>query len=264
MKIVSSATMRALDEATIAAGTPGSVLMERAGRGIAQWIHERTGPATVVLVAGKGNNGGDAFVVARYLQEAGHRIRLFLAGALSDLTGDAAQVADEWHRSGGSTCERPQAEDWHPDVMPWPLADVVVDALLGTGSTGAPRGVIEAAVQWINGARNASAVISVDLPTGVDGDSGAVAGEAVVPDCTLTLGLPKPACLLPERCGSVATIEIGLDAEVVAAADPAHPAGVIDDVCRACVWPAREAHAHKGTFGAVQLVGGSPSYERNR
>ncbi|MCZ7527542.1 MAG: NAD(P)H-hydrate epimerase [Acidimicrobiia bacterium] len=186
--VLTPAAMGEADRAAIAAGTPEAVLMERAGRAVARAVRRVAGGSygrRVVVVCGKGNNGGDGLVAARVLRSWGVRADVFLlAGGVDRSRFDRA-------------LDR---------------ADVAVDAMFGTGF----RGDLEGDAAWV--ARRLSGgpvpVVAVDIPSGVDGETGAVAGEAVAADVTVCFAALKPGlCFQPgaARAGSVEVVDIGVD-----------------------------------------------------
>lgn len=214
MKRLSTAEVRRLDRLAIDEyGMPGVVLMENAGAAAARLLASFGVRGSIAIACGRGNNGGDGFVIARHLDAAGHAVRLLVAAA-EPPTGDAAvnlRIAergelpiavlaeddeDAWHRAIGDAC--------------W-----VVDALLGTGSRGAPRGSVAAAVRAINraGGRGTARVLAVDLPSGLDADTGTVAGDCVRADVTATFVAEKPGFGNPEAAaftGRVHVLPIGV------------------------------------------------------
>ncbi len=187
MRSLTRAEVREVDRAAIEDyGVPGVVLMENAGAGAARLLESMgiTGP--VVIACGKGNNGGDGFVIARHLDNAGHTVRILLACPATDLRGDAAINLAIVEKSGldiRCIAEADQAA-WEHE-----LADAawIVDALLGTGLTGPPAGPLSEAIQAINAVRSrGSRVLAVDLPSGLDCDTGKPLGACVVADVTAT------------------------------------------------------------------------------
>ncbi|HEX2537177.1 MAG TPA: NAD(P)H-hydrate epimerase, partial [Pseudolabrys sp.] len=173
IELLTSAEMGGADRLTIAGGTPGLVLMERAGRAVADAVSLRRQGRAVTVVAGPGNNGGDGFVAARILAERNTPVRVLLVGDRDKLRGDAAEAAKRW--TGATVRAAPDALD---------PTHVVVDALFGAGLdrevTGLPRAMIEA----MN--RSRAAVIAVDLPSGINGTTGQVMGAAVEATHTVT------------------------------------------------------------------------------
>lgn len=207
-ELLTTAEMAEADRAAIAGGTPGHTLMEHAGDAVAAAVgveHRR-----VVVVAGPGNNGGDGFVAARLLAERGHEVRVLLVGDIAHLKGDALRAFEHWR--GVTLPATPAAvKD----------CDIVIDALFGAGLdrpvAGLPRAMIEA--------MNASGmpILAVDLPSGINGTSGAVMGVAVNATRTVTFFRCKPGhLLLPGRlhCGPVTVADIGIPASVLGAIAP--------------------------------------------
>lgn len=167
--------------------------MENAGRGVVELLARLGASGTFAVACGRGNNGGDGFVIARHLEADGHPVRLLLAAAPGVYAGDAAINLEVCRRSGlPITCLA------DGDEMAWrgALADAgwIVDALLGTGAAGPPRGAVAAAIAAINARRTAGAgvrVLAVDLPSGLDADTGAAAGACVRADVTATFVAEK-------------------------------------------------------------------------
>jgi len=240
MKAVTTEQMRDLDQRTIAAGTPGMELMERAGRAVAraalEILNQRVARA-VMLFAGKGNNGGDAFVAARHLASAGYAPTLVLLCRPSDLTGDA-----QTHFKKMTGVE---IIEWPGKLPPTAL---IIDGLLGTGLTGEVREPIASAIRFINAAR--VPVIAIDVPSGLG------TGTCVRADVTVTFGQPKIDLLKPSAVDFVGRLEIadiGLliadvtsDVELITRAD--------------IVLPERKRSAHKGTFGHLLIIAGAEGY----
>jgi hydroxyethylthiazole kinase-like uncharacterized protein yjeF len=203
-EVLTPAEMAEVDRRTIAAGTPGTTLMARAGRAIAEAILVRqTAGKPVTVICGPGNNGGDGFVAARVLAERGCVVHVMLLGDASDLKGDAADAMQRWH--GETAPVDPAAIE---------KSGVIVDALFGAGLTRALTGEAAEAVNAINRAHeNGAAVLAVDLPSGIDGASGEVRGAAVKADETITFCRKKPGhLLLPGRmyCGEIRAADIGI------------------------------------------------------
>jgi ADP-dependent NAD(P)H-hydrate dehydratase / NAD(P)H-hydrate epimerase len=245
LELLTTAEMAEADRLTIDDRTSGMALMENAGRAVAEAtaLMQLT---RIVVVAGPGNNGGDGFVAARHLAESGHRVRVCFVGERQRLKGDAAQAADRW--SGPVDAASPELTD----------CDAIVDALFGAGLDrdvdGLPRAMI--------GAMNASSVpiIAVDLPSGINGTSGAIMGAAVNASRTVTFFRRKTGhLLLPGRlqCGAVEVADIGI------------PDGVLDKikpqtfVNAPAFWgasfPRPDSRAHKYSRGHMVVVSGGAS-----
>jgi len=164
--------MREVDARTIAAGTPGYDLMTRAGAAVADAVEAMPAPERrTLVVCGPGNNGGDGFVVARHLRSAGLEVRTVLVGPVSRLSSDARTNHDVCKRMGIPVIRTTDRAAVRRLLR---TADVAVDALLGTGATGAPRGAIGAAVSALNAA--SCPVVALDVPSGVGASDGNVAG----------------------------------------------------------------------------------------
>ena len=258
--LVTAAAMRDIDRTAIhEMGIPSRTLMESAGRAVAEAILSHFGIEEArrpLIVAGKGNNGGDGLVVARLLKEAGAQPRVVMIAGEQELSPDPAAMLAAWRAVGGTVeflADEPAVARWFQNP---PAGDVVVDALLGTGASGAPKGAILDAIRGIN--RLGRSVAAIDIPSGIDPDSGAVPGVAVDADLTVTLGLPKRGLHLHparERVGVLEIADIGIPREATMAAD-VRDFLVQDDDAPAWLpqWP---RNAHKGTRGRLLIVGGS-------
>jgi len=205
-ELLTTAEMAEADRLAIAGGIAGSELMESAGRAVAEAVAERhSSGSRVVVVAGPGNNGGDGFVAARLLAERGARVEVMLLGDIGRLKGDAALAAKKW--TGSVAAAEPRALAG---------ADVVIDALFGAGLDRPLEGAARALIEAINA--GTAPVYAVDLPSGINGTSGAVLGVAVKAAHTITFFRKKPGhLLLPGRlhCGTIAVADIGIPASVL-------------------------------------------------
>jgi hydroxyethylthiazole kinase-like uncharacterized protein yjeF len=205
IELLSPQQMAQADRLTIQGGTPGIELMENAGRAVADAVSARAHSGPILVVAGPGNNGGDGFVAARLLTESGREVRLMLIGGRERLKGDAALAAQRWVRP---------IEAAEPAKLGTPA--VIVDALFGAGLDRPVEGVARALIEAINAA--GVPVVSVDLPSGISGNSGAVMGAAVRATETVTFFRRKPGhLLLPGRahCGPVKVADIGISSAVL-------------------------------------------------
>lgn len=242
-------------------GVPGLELMERAGAEVAREVRRRLGEGggRVALFCGKGNNGGDGFVAARHLAARGVRVEVFLFGRSADLAGDGRVNLDRAVAAGVPVREAPEESDDPFVAGRLAGADILVDALLGTGFTGAPRGRVRDAIGLARAARLFT--VAVDAPSGVDTLSGRVPGDALRADVTVTLCRPKVGLYLhPGRAlaGEIVVVPIGIPEEALAKAG----AGAFlfdEEAARALVRP-RPRNAHKGLFGRILIAGGSPDY----
>jgi hydroxyethylthiazole kinase-like uncharacterized protein yjeF len=244
-ELLSPAEMAEADRRTIAAGTTGEKLMDRAGRAVADLIANRYPLGTrVVVTCGPGNNGGDGFVAARILRERGYPVRVSLLGSREALAGDAAKAAGKW----GGDVSTMSASSLNG-------ADVIVDALFGAGLSRNLEGKAKAAVEQVAG--SGIPVVAVDLPSGIDGASGQVRGAAVRAIETVTFCRKKPAHLLfPGRrhCGRIHVADIGISTSTVAAVSPRTFAN--EPVLWRQVLPAPSADGHKYDRGHAVVVSG--------
>jgi hydroxyethylthiazole kinase-like uncharacterized protein yjeF len=206
IELLTTSEMAEADRLAIAGGVPGLALMERAGRAVADAVAARHPVgARVAVVAGPGNNGGDGFVVARVLAERGYPARVLLVGDPAALKGDAAKAAAGWR--GTTEAATPQALAG---------ADVIVDALFGAGLDRPVTGLARVMIETMNGA--GVPVVAVDLPSGINGSTGAQMGVAVQATESITFFRRKPGhLLLPGRlhCGRVRVVDIGIPATVL-------------------------------------------------
>jgi hydroxyethylthiazole kinase-like uncharacterized protein yjeF len=217
------------------------------------------GGGSVSILCGRGNNGGDGFVAARHLKAAGFAVRVFVAASADDLSPDA--------RANHEACEKAKIPvTFLPEPRAWGegseadnavgQSSFLVDALLGTGSKGAPRGAIAAAVECA--VRAEKPIVAIDIPSGVDATTGHAEAPSIRAEMTVTLALPKAGLALEpgrERAGRLVVVDIGIPSELVAGQRPSHLLASAD-WARALL-PTRAADAHKGTVGRVLFVGGS-------
>ena len=259
MEIVTGEQMRRIDARTIEGrGVPGAVLMENAGRGVAEAMaREIPGLARrpVVVLCGKGNNGGDGLVAARHLLRLGVPSRVVLLASGGTLSGDPAANLERARAAGVSVEEAPDEKTWRA-ATPLPGRAVVVDAILGTGVRGATRGLAACVIEDVNS--SGATVVAIDVPSGIDADDGAVPGPAILAHRTLTLCRPKLGLVLEpaaSHAGPFAVIDIGIADE-----DVATESSILfwtDEGAAAALLPPRPASAHKGTMGHLLAVAGS-------
>ena len=211
MEILSTTEMAEADRLTIAGGVLGIELMDRAGQAVADLAARHKAPGSrVAVVAGPGNNGGDGFVAARCLAERGYHVQVLVVGEAARLKGDAALAARRW--TGPVQSAQPEGLG---------DADLIIDALFGAGLDRPVEGLPRAMIKAMNA--SAAPIIAVDLPSGINGTSGAVMGEAVKAAATVTFFRKKPAHLLiPGRlhCGEIALADIGIPSSVLARIAP--------------------------------------------
>jgi NAD(P)H-hydrate epimerase len=248
-------------------GVPGLLLMENAGRAATDVLERVTGPVRgrrVVVVAGKGQNGGDGFVVARQLLARGAAVSVWLAADAGEIGGSARTNLDALRRSGVPVIEVPvsaaavlaarvaTARGFHAALVG---ADLVVDALLGTGARGPATGRVACAIEAIN--RSGRPVCALDLPSGLSADHGDLLGPTVRATLTVTLGLAKVGLYLPAgvaHAGRVELADIGVPRAWLAEGIGA--ALLEEDDVRALL-PGRPVDSHKGRFGHLLVVAGS-------
>lgn len=238
------ADIRALEAAAAPGASPG--LMERAGHAAAHIASDRmlASGRSVLVIAGQGNNGGDGFVVARHLLQAWYRVRVVFAGDPARLPADARAAHDAWVAAGGTIAPR----------LPQQPVDLVVDALFGIGLARALDGRPAELVDWIN--RQPAPVLSLDMPSGLAADTGAVLGCAVRAARTVSFIALKPGLLTldgPDHAGEIEVADLGLD---VAALRPAM-GRTIGHALLAQVLAPRLRNTHKGSFGSLGIIGGA-------
>ncbi|MCX8073418.1 MAG: NAD(P)H-hydrate dehydratase [Candidatus Binatia bacterium] len=257
IRLVSAAQMRMLDRVTIEEfGVPSFALMERAARGAVKVFH-RHFPAEsrkrVLIVAGKGNNGGDGMVCARLLAEQGISVSVALLADPGDLKGDAARAYRELVGTAISVV---------PNINPRELAALLSDAtavfdgLLGTGLNSPVSGALAEAIDLLNG--SGKPILALDTPSGLDSDRGIPLGRAVCANVTATFGLPKVGLVVyPGRAfvGRLEVVDIGIPEAAVTRAEPRYWQLEAVDVARRLIH--RPPTAHKGTCGHVLVVGGA-------
>ena len=260
--LATSEQMREYDRSAIERyGIPGIVLMENAGKAFVDSLVLHAGllpQSRVAVVSGKGNNGGDGFVITRHLLNRGCAVDLFTLGAGDSLKGDAHT---QWKVLAALSTDRLRMVDANSAAdIPGPgTYGAVVDAMYGTGFAGALDGNSARFARWMNA--SGSFVAAVDVPSGVNANTGAVAGEAVRANLTVTMGLAKPGLYLgegKERSGNVVVADIGIPAEVFRSGKSVTCRIEREDVLR---WlPERAWNANKYTTGKVYVVAGSRSF----
>jgi len=259
MKLLTAKEMQNLDSISInKIGIPGVVLMENAGKAVAEFISNRW-PSSwhVYIFCGLGNNGGDGLVVARHLYNRGYKVKVFLAGSKKKVKGDAAvnlNIAlnmgiyiEETTPTHLSFLEKKGKE-----------TSVLVDALLGTGAKGAPRGILADLVKLINNSEGVK--IAVDLPSGVDADTGKVQGEAVKADYTITFAYPKRGLYLypgMNYVGKVEIVDIGIPSNILEKEKIDIQANLLQSMDFSHELFYRLPSSHKGNFGHLLVIAGS-------
>lgn len=264
--LVTTEQMRELDRRTIEdCGVKGEVLMERAGGGVAALVRRMAEIAGFVnpmihLIAGRGQNGGDVFVVARLLKEVGYQVEVWLAGHINQISGDALIHFGKMKQAEIDTYEIPTMEDWQMLAKNPFYAEIIVDGILGTGISGPARGPAAGAIQYIRKCAQDSLVVSIDIPSGVNGDTGAAEGDAVVADLTATIGLPKVGLVSQnaiDNVGSLDVVDIGIPDELIEELTPADNVDLLHLNNLKQLFKRRSRNSHKGNYGHVLVVGGS-------
>ncbi len=265
IRLLKAARMRALDERAInEVGIPGAVLMEEAGRGAVRLITEsgwlKNFDDEILLFAGKGNNGGDAFVVGRVLRLAGYlRVRIVLPAVGAGLQGDAKTNHDVFVKLGGEVVELRDENKWLAVKPQLNSAKLIVDGLLGTGLKSAVRGLYAEIITAIN--EFPGPVLALDIPSGLDADSGRPLGAAVRATATATFAFGKPGLFVTPGCeyaGRVEIINIGIPQNWVAVEKDAVQL-LTADFCRALLpETAISANIHKGSRGHLLTFAGCP------
>jgi NAD(P)H-hydrate epimerase len=262
MKVASADEIRRIDRTAIEEyGIPGAVLMENAGVGVVRIAEECFGPLsgkTVTIVCGKGNNGGDGFVAARHLLNRGIEVRVYLLAHVNDLSGDARANLDIFKKMGGDLFEK---ESFDGTQLRSALmhSHLILDALLGTGVTSSVREDFAETIGLINQAATAGKnVLSVDIPSGIHADTGAVLGSAIRATLTVSLALPKRGhYLFPGASyrGRLRIQDIGIPAALMA--QSGIQVELMEESHISALLPSRPQDAHKGHFGHVLVVAGS-------
>lgn len=259
MRIVTTAAMRELDRKSIEEiGIPGAVLMENAGRGATDVLlrcFSGLRDAPVALVCGAGNNGGDGFVVARLLRERGIQAQVFLLAAPERLAGDGKIYFDVLQRVGVPVRSLATTGVTARLKKEWKGASCIVDAIFGTGLARQVGGVYREAVRGILG--SGRPVLAVDIPSGIDADTGRILGVAVRADCTATFGLPKRGLYLhpgAEHAGRIECVDIGIPGSLVEMLAPREET-IEAEPFRGRL--ARKVDTHKGTYGHLFVLAGS-------
>lgn len=263
MKAVDAKTMQAMDRRAVRAfGMRSIQLMENAGSAVALTVKRefdlcKRPSCRVSIVAGKGNNGGDGFVAARHLKAMGIEARVFLIARPGEIKGDAGVNMKIWQKSGGELLAIASPRDLKKHSGVLKHSSIIVDALFGTGLSSPVKGLYAGVIGLINSLNKK--VISIDVPSGIDGSTGAVNGAAVKADITVTMALPKTGLYMypaREYAGSVEVAGIGFPEKLISDARLRWNitcAGFVKGVIAG-----RRADSHKGAYGHVLVVAGSP------
>ena len=262
MRVLNTKQMRDADRRTIEEiGIPSIVLMENAGRQVVAAIEstfDTIGSMHVAVLCGRGNNGGDGFVVARTLLEHDVDVSVFLVGRAADVKEDARINLDILRNLGVDVVEVGDAAAWELHATDVLGADLIVDALFGTGLTSPLSGIFETVIADVN--TSARPVVAVDLPSGLSADEPEVRGPAIDATVTVTLAAPKLPLVLPPgetRAGNLVIADVGIPESVIGEVEGPWVEILTKESMRALVEP-RAQDSHKGDYGRVLIVAGSP------
>lgn len=269
--VLTADAMREADRVTIEDfGVPSFTLMESAGRGAADCLADAYGPLTergVMVLCGKGNNGGDGLMVARQLLARGATVHVVLSAAPDALRDDPARNYGLLEQLAGAHGDRLGLHAFDTTAALDALARrtrpaLFIDALLGTGLTSALREPIDGIVRWLN--EQPAPTVALDVPTGLHSDTGAVLGTAVDADRTITMAALKAGLLIgagPRPTGAIDVVEIGIPDHVIEhTLDAPGCARLTTDAAIAAWLPTRSHDAHKYSAGMALVVGGAPGY----
>ncbi|WP_320044159.1 NAD(P)H-hydrate dehydratase [uncultured Desulfobacter sp.] len=265
MIIVTTEQMQQMDKNTIETfGIPGRVLMENAGRGALEMLSDYFDleGGRVAVMAGRGNNGGDGFVIGRYLMEIGVSVSFFLLSSRDRVQGDAKANMDLVlnlmpEHSLSQFIEIPDKASLDEATEILEDHDLFVDAIFGTGLNSDVRGIYRDVIELIND--SGKSVFSVDIPSGINADTGAVCGVAIQADATATFAFAKAGHILYPgnfHTGDLEVIDIGIPGHIVKAQSPNIFLPEPHDISG--LIPARDFNAHKGSFGHLLVLAGSP------
>jgi NAD(P)H-hydrate epimerase len=261
MRILNAAQMREADRRTTdEVGIASIVLMENAGRQVVaamEAIHSDLLERQVAVLCGRGNNGGDGFVVARTLVQRGVDVSVFLMGRVADVRGDARTNLEILGRLGITVVEVADSQAWELHFTEVSDCTLIVDAIFGTGLNAPVSGFIESVITDVNA--SGIPVVAIDLPSGLSADSCDPIGESIEAGITVTLAAPKLPLVLPPaemRAGDIVIADIGIPADILeTVAGPR-----IDLLTRATMReliPPRMPDSHKGDYGRVLVIAGS-------
>jgi NAD(P)H-hydrate epimerase len=261
MRILNSQQMREADRQTIdEVGIPSIVLMENAGRqavAAMEAAFDDLASSKVGVLCGRGNNGGDGFVVARTLAQRGIEAIVFLLGTVAEVRGDARTNLEILGRVGVTVVEIANAQEWELHFSEVSDCDLIVDAIVGTGFHGPVTGLLETVIADVNGL--GVPVVAIDLPSGVSADTHDVEGDAIEASMTVTLAAPKIPLILPPADvygGDLVIADIGIPSPVIDELDGPWLELLTRERMRELV-PVRAADSNKGDFGRVLVVAGS-------
>ncbi len=262
MRVLNSAQMREADRRTIEEiGIPSLVLMENAGRQVVaamETMYDDLLERRIAILCGRGNNGGDGFVVARTLLQRGADLAVFLLGRVAEVKGDARTNLEILGRLGLTVVEIGDSQAWELHFSEVSRCGLIVDAIFGTGLNAPLAGLMETVCGDVNA--SGISVVAVDVPSGLSADSPEPIGEFIAAGLTVTLAAPKLPLVLPPaetRSGDIVIADIGIPADVLDGVDGPRVELLTRAAMRDVVTP-RAADSHKGDYGHVFIVAGSP------
>jgi NAD(P)H-hydrate epimerase len=261
MRILNAAQMREADRYTIdEIGIPSLVLMENAGRQVVaamEATYESRLEGRVAVLCGRGNNGGDGFVVARTLIQRGIDAAVFVIGSVGDVRGDARINLDILGRLGVTVVEIADEQTWELHFSEISQCTLVVDAIFGTGLGSPLGGMLETVVADVNA--SGIPIVAIDLPSGLSADTPHVIGDCIDASMTVTLAAPKLPLVLPPgeaHAGDVVIADIGIPSDVIDGLEGPRIELLTPEQLRPLVSP-RAPDSHKGDYGRVTIVAGS-------
>jgi ADP-dependent NAD(P)H-hydrate dehydratase / NAD(P)H-hydrate epimerase len=261
MRVLNTAQMREADRRTIEEiGIPSLVLMENAGRQVVsaiEAVHGELLERSVAVLCGRGNNGGDGFVVARTLMQRSVDVSVFLLGRVAEVRGDARINLEILGRLGLTVVEIDDSQAWELHFTEVSDCALIVDAIFGTGLNAPLSGLLETVVADVNG--SGIPVVAIDLPSGLSADSPEILGDSIEAGMTVTLAAPKLPLVLPPaetRAGDIVIADIGIPLELIEQLDGPRVELLTRASMRELVTP-RAPDSHKGDFGHVLVVAGS-------
>src|ERR1700704_856706 len=261
MRVLNAAQMREADRRTVDdIGIPSLVLMENAGRQAVAAMEALYGDLLerqVAVLCGRGNNGGDGFVVARTLAQRGVDVSVFLIGRVSEVRGDARLNLEILGRLGLTVGEIADSQAWELHFSEVGDCTLIVDAIFGTGLNAPVSGLIQSVIADVNA--SGIPVVSIDLPSGLSADSSEPIGDSIEAGLTVTIAAPKLPLVLPPaeiRAGDIVIADIGIPTEVLDAVEGQRVELLTRASMRELIAP-RTADTHKGDYGRVLIVAGS-------
>jgi len=261
MKVVTAEQMQELDRKSIEVyRIPGIVLMENAGRGAVEVLTSNfpdIQKKTIAIIAGKGNNGGDGFVIARYLLNRGIPVKVFLLTDPKSLRGDAEINFNIFHHMKGEIIPVPSSKDYQKVKKSLENFDLLIDGIFGTGLDAEVRGYYREVIDHLNTLQKP--IVAIDVPSGLDADTGKPLGTAVRASLTITFGLPKVGHLVSpgiDYVGSLKVVDIGIPGRLVEE-EKIQTHLLEQEPLQRWLSTPRRANTHKGDYGHLLVIAGS-------